>query len=144
MKTIEEQYQPIYKEILVVLQKKYNYMSEICRLTGELENALQIDDRVSTQMLIEMRQEELDGIRRCDKDLQLYIESMPAEERSWLEKAVTGLVTQSEEYAAEDNMILRISESIRSAWEKTVRIDKHVNQKLAGEDSFYREQKDTE
>ena len=112
MANLAEEYRPIYKEILTTLQKKYNYMTEVCRLTGEIEEALKRDDRISTQMLLAMRQEELDGIKKCDKDLHLLIESTPEVLRQWLEKAV--------------------------------RIDRHVNRKLAGEESFYHDQKDGE
>ncbi len=144
MANLAEEYRPVYKEILTTLQKKYNYMTEVCRLTGEIEEALKRDDRISTQMLLAMRQEELDGIKKCDKDLHLLIESTPEVLRQWLEKAVNGTIPQSDEYGTEENMVLRISANIRSEWEKAVRIDRHVNRKLAGEESFYHDQKDGE
>ena len=97
MANLAEEYRPVYKEILTTLQKKYNYMTEVCRLTGEIEEALKRDDRISTQMLLAMRQEELDGIKKCDKDLHLLIESTPEVLRQWLEKAVNGTIPQSDE-----------------------------------------------
>lgn len=137
MTKIPEAYKPVYQEIMITLQKKYNHMTEVYRLTGELEDALQRDDRVSTQMLLVMRQEEIEGIQKCDKSLQLLIESTPPDMREWLQKAINGTLPQNDESAPEENQILRISANIRSEWEKTVRIDRHVNQKLAGEESFY-------
>lgn len=137
MTKIPEAYKPVYQEIMITLQKKYNHMTEVCRLTGELEDALQRDDRVSAQMLLVMRQEEIEGIQKCDKSLQLLIESTPPDMREWLQKAINGTLPQNDESAPEENQILRISANIRSEWEKTVRIDRHVNQKLAGEESFY-------
>ncbi|MBR5229702.1 MAG: hypothetical protein IKW01_02505 [Firmicutes bacterium] len=144
MTYIAEEYKPIYKEILTVLQKKYNYMTEICRLTEEMEKSLQRDDRISTQMLISMRQEEIEGIQQCDRELDLYVDSLPQTLQEWMKDALKGTELQSEECGMEDNLVLKLSANIRSAWEKTIRIDKHVNQKLAGEDSFYYESKNRE
>lgn len=137
MTKIAEEFKPLYKEILTVLQKKYNHMTEVCRLTEEMESALQRDDRVSTQMLIVMRQEEIEQLQQCDKDLHLYIESAPQDLKEWLKKAIEGTMSQSVEYDSENNLVLKVSANIRSAWEKTVRIDRYVNRKLAGEYSFY-------
>ena len=67
MARIPEAYKPVYREIMTTLQRKYNHMTEVCRLTAEIEGALQRDDRVSTQMLIEMRQVEIEGLQQSDK-----------------------------------------------------------------------------
>ena len=99
---------------------------------------------MSARMEISMRQDELEGLKLCDSELNLYIESTPESLREWLKEAVKGTTAQNEDYEPEENLVLKISSNIRSAWEKTMRIDRHVNQKLAGEDSFYNEQKDKE
>ena len=140
MARIPEAYKPVYREIMTTLQRKYNHMTEVCRLTAEIEGALQRDDRVSTQMLIEMRQVEIEGLQQSDKALQLVIESTPEDMRQWLNKAVSGTVSQDEAYDTEENLILRVAGNIRGEWEKTMRIDRHVNQRLAGADSFYQGQ----
>ena len=79
-------------------------------------------------------------MQQSDKALQLLIESTPEDMRQWLNKAVSGTVPQDEAYDTEENLILRVAGNIRGEWEKTVRIDRHVNQRLAGADSFYQGQ----
>ena len=36
MARIPEAYKPVYREIMTTLQRKYNHMTEVCRLTAEI------------------------------------------------------------------------------------------------------------
>jgi len=135
---MEVNYGELLTEIAKVLQKKYRCMTEISRLTEEAAQALGRDDKISAQMILGMRAEEVEGIRECDKSILLFRESMPCELEEWLGKALegTGAVTE-EPYGKEGAMVLRIAGNIRSVWEKTIRVDRHMNTRLAGKDSFY-------
>lgn len=135
---MEENYKQLLMEIARILQKKYNCMTEICRLTEESAQALGRNDKVSVQMLLGMRGEEIEKVRECDKNINLFKESAPVEFSGWLEKALEGKEPVNEvPYGKEGAIVLKIAGNVRSVWEKTMTVDKHMNTRLAGKDSFY-------
>ncbi len=134
---IEENYEQLLMEIAKVLQKKYTHMSEISRLTEEMAEELSRDDRVSVQMTLGMRGEEIEKVRECDHNFQVFLDSVPAELKDWLEEVSDGRVNSSDKYGKEGMLIVRLAVSIRNIWEKTMTIDRHMNKRLAGADSFY-------
>ena len=112
-------------------------MSEISRLTNEMAEELSRDDRVSVQMTLGMRGEELEKVRECDHKLHLFINSVPPDLREWLTDVLKGKGSSSEEYGKEGSLVTRVAVNIRNVWEKTMTIDRHMNKRLAGADSFY-------
>ena len=74
---MEQNYGELLTEIAKILQKKYAHMSEISRLTAEMAEELSRDDRVSVQMTLGMRGEELEKVRECDHKLHLFLSSVP-------------------------------------------------------------------
>lgn len=134
---MKEDYGELLFEIAKIFQKKYTHMSEISRLTDEMAEELSRDDRVSLQMTLGMRGEELEKVRECDHKLHLFLTSVPPELREWLTKVMDGKVSSSEEYGKEGMLIVRLAANTRTVWERTMAIDRHMNKRLAGADSFY-------
>lgn len=134
---MEENYGELLTEIAKILQKKYTHMSEINRLTNEMAEELSRDDRVSVQMTLGMRGEELEKVRECDNKLHLFIDSVPPELKEWLTDVISGRAGSSEDYGKEGSLITRLAVNTRNVWEKTMMVDRHMNKRLAGADSFY-------
>lgn len=132
-----ENYSELLLEIAKMLQKKYTYMSEINRLTEEMAEELSRDDRVSVQMTLGMRGDEIEKMKDCNRCLNLFLDSAPVELREWLLKTLDGKGDGSGEYGKEGMLVARLAGSIRTSWEKTLTIDRHMNKRLAGADSFY-------
>lgn len=132
-----ENYSELLHEIAKMLQKKYTYMSEINRLTEEMAEELSRDDRVSVQMTLGMRGEEIEKMQDCNRHLNLFVDNAPSELKEWLLKTLDGKGSESGGYGKEGMLVARLAESIRTAWEKTMTIDRHMNKRLAGVDSFY-------
>ena len=55
-----ENREELYSEVLKRVQRNYMHMVEIERITRELGTALSSNDRESAQLLIKMRQSEMD------------------------------------------------------------------------------------
>lgn len=135
---MDEIYMQTLMEVAKILQKKYNCMSEIFRLTEEAAQALGRDDKVSVQMILGMRGEEMDRIRDCDKNVGLFRDGMPPELADWLSEALEGKLPVTEDpYGKEGAVILRIAANTRSVWERTMVVDRRMNMRLSGKDSFY-------
>lgn len=132
-----ENYNELLLEIAKMLQKKYTYMSEINRLTEEMAEELLRDDRVSVQMTLGMRGEEIEKMKDCNRHLNLFLDNAPIELKEWLSRTLDGKGAESGEYGKEGMLVARLAGSIRTSWEKTMAIDRHMNKRLAGADSFY-------
>lgn len=129
--------QGIFVEIMKKLQKKYGSMNEIFKITQEMQDTLARDDRVSLEMLIKMRQDEIDRAVDCDRDIQYLLSVLAPERREqvrdWLNHG-----TAKEQDGFEAVKIGEIAESIRKVLERTIQVDSRMSQRVAGKDSFYK------
>lgn len=129
--------QGIYVEIMKKLQKKYGSLNEILKTTQEMQEALSRNDRVSMEMLISMRQEEIEFAAGYDQDIRYLLSVLePAEQeqvREWLNE---GTATESDGFEA--MKISEISNSIRKMLERTLQLDRMMSQRVAGKDSYYK------
>lgn len=122
--------QGIFVEIMKKLQKKYGSMNEIFKTTQEMQDALARDDRVSLEMLIKMRQDEIDRAVDCDRDIQYLLSVLAPERREqvrdWLNHG-----TAKEQDGFEAVKIGEIAESIRKVLERTIQVDSRMSQRVA-------------
>ena len=124
-------------EVMKLSRRKFTKLVEIGRLTKELGDALSKDDRESTQLILKMRQQELETTNSIQRDIQAFLAAMDVQERVY----VKGLLEGNQKPASEEFEEVKIFEfgrQCRSSLEETVQIDKRISQKLAGEDSFYK------
>ena len=112
-------------------------MNEIFNTAEEMQDALARDDRVSLEMLIKMRQDEIDRAVDCDRDIQYLLSVLAPERREqvrdWLNHG-----TAKEQDGFEAVKIGEIAESIRKVLERTIQVDSRMSQRVAGKDSFYK------
>lgn len=130
----------ILVEIMKKLQKKYGSMNEVLRVTRDMQDALMRDDRVSMEMLISMRQKDIDVAADCDGDIRYLLSVLEPEKREqvrkWLNEGTAG-----EQDGFEAVKISEIARSVRNVLDKTIQIDSRMSQRVAGKDSFYQQQK---
>ena len=126
----------IWLEIAKQLQAEYRHICEIRRLTEEMREAFQRDDTVSVQLILGMRQEEMNEYDRCEEKIHILdccFQGGKQERERWL---------KSEKSLVDENEMKRKSaelyHSIQSQLKLTMEIDKRLNKKIAGEDSFYK------
>ncbi|MGO5053679.1 hypothetical protein ACTQ6A_14425 [Lachnospiraceae bacterium LCP25S3_G4] len=127
--------QGLLLEILKQLQKKHQGINEFYNLSKNLGDALSRDDRVSAQLIIQMRQEEIIKVEEYQKNIALLINSMPEQERYKVEDLMEQLQTQEEDFACQK--IVEISKNIKSVIERCIALDKGMSKRMAGVDSFY-------
>lgn len=127
-------------EITKVLRKKYNHMNEVCRLTEEVAHSLSRDDKVTVNMVLEMRGEELEQIAECDRCGQLFLASVESEDAEKLAELLLGNTDVEAFPDAEDTWkeMQGIVEKTKAVWKRTIEIDKVTSRRLAGEDSYYK------
>jgi len=64
-------------QILSILQKKYRRMDMILTITKELEQVVSTGDETSLGIILETRQNEMNGIDQLDHELKEIKENMP-------------------------------------------------------------------
>ncbi len=129
--------QELWTELLKQMQRRYQSVNEVFRVTGEIADILSRDDRVAAQMLLEMRQEELDHLSASEENIYALLDCMSKEERAGVLALMKGERKLSGEASFEEKKIGEIGENIRRNLEKIVELDRVISTKLAGKDSFY-------
>ena len=118
------------------LQRKYGSLNEIQKTTQEMQDALSRNDRVSMEMLISMRQEEIERAADCDRDIRYLLSILEPDKREqfrgWLNE-----VTAKEADGFEAVKISEIASSVKKVLERTIQVDKQMSQRVAGKDSYY-------
>ncbi len=130
------QRQELTEEILKRMQKKYKGLLEIERITKELGELLSTDDRESVQLLLNMREEEIESVRREDVALREFLSLLDSDQRMYFANLMNG----KEDATAEDFLeekILQVGTQTRNVCDKTVALDKILSVKIAGKESFY-------
>lgn len=124
-------------EVMKLLQKKFGHIREISKLTVELGESVSRDDRVSAQMLINMRQEEMEKAEECDQHLYEIERKLPFNQRLEFENLTKGRYSGREENSFEIRKIKELCEGIHAILERTIAVDKTINRRISGEKSFY-------
>ena len=128
-----ENREELMSEVLKRVQRNYMHMVEIERMTRELGDALSRNDQESAQLLIKMRQEDLTS--EMKGEIQLLIQASGDEQGKllcWLKGESTYPPDSFEE-----KKIVELSCQLTQVLNRTIEIDKRVNSKLAGKDSYY-------
>lgn len=131
-----ENREELLSEILRRVQRNYVRVVEIERLTKELGTALSRNDQESAQLIVRMRQDELEQAGEIRQEIQMLLRSLDSEEckkfKSWLSGE-----SQYEPDSFEAKKIVEISGQFNQVLNRTIGLDKAINQKIAGKDSYY-------
>ncbi len=130
-----ENREELLTEILKRVQKNYMHMAEIERITKELGDALSRNDQESAQLLIRMRQDEMERADAVKQEIHMLLQAS-GDEREKLLSWLKG----EDKYPAEcfeEKKILELSTQLLQAISRTISVDKVINSKVAGEKSYY-------
>ncbi len=124
-------------EILKFLQKKYLCIGEIERITREVGDSLSRNDRTSVQILLGMRQEEMDKADNCEKNIRCLLSAMTKSEEIQISEWLKGRESGKPD-SPMAGKIMEKGKSIQLLLQKTIEIDRHISKRLAGNDSYYK------
>lgn len=123
-------------EILKRVQRNYVRVVEIERLTKEMGTALSRNDQESAQLLVKMRQDEMDRISETKQEVRMLLETIDAAERDRLKGWLEGKCGEKPD-CFETKKIAELSSQLIQVLNRTISTDKAINKKLAGKDSYY-------
>lgn len=123
------------QQIAVLLQKRYNGLTEIETITNQLQEAMDYNDVVSIRMLIAMRQEEMDSIDQINASYRAFWDTLTEVQKKALKRGNVRMF--SEDSAVLVQKIAEIQQKNTRLLERLVAQDQRVNRRLAGENSYY-------
>ena len=130
-----ESKEELMSEVLKRVQRNYVHMAEIERMTKELGDALSRNDQESAQLLIKMRQEEMDLISETKGEIRLLIQASGDEQEKLLSWLKGESVYPPDSF--EEKKIVELSAQLLQILNRTIERDRMVNSKVAGKDSYY-------
>ena len=119
----------------VQIKRMYNALAETMDVTQQLAEAVDRNDQVAIQMLVSMREEPVEKLRKTRQALEQQREAMEAEDRERLALLLSGEAPErpkEEPFAKQAAINLRLWQQLRS-------LDQILNRKLAREKTFYRQ-----
>ena len=134
MSYIEE----MLEEILKLVYREYREIVEIERLTCELEETLNHSDRKSANLILEMRQSEMERVSQAKRAISELLESMDDDLKNDIKRLLEG-EQLSERKESEAEWISMISRQRNHTMENIRRIDRALSRRVAGKDSYYEE-----
>ena len=134
MRYIEE----MLEEILKLVYREYREIVEIERLTCELEETLNHSDRKSANLILEMRQSEMERVSQAKRAISELLESMDDDLKNDIKRLLEG-EQLSERKESEAERISMISRQRNHTMENIRRIDRALSRRVAGKDSYYEE-----
>lgn len=123
--------------ILINLQKKYNKLNEVLDLTKEMETALQRNDQVSFRMVLVMRQDVMIRIDKIDATTKILLQAIPQDICKVINRQMCHESKQANPESEEEKKIGELYAKIQRLLEKIITIDRVMNKKIAGKDSYY-------
>lgn len=124
-------------KVMILFQKKFNSIREISKLTKELSEALERNDEVSVNMLLEMRADEMEKADRCMQDIWLMGES----NRNFQKKLRLLIQTdpkQAKGESLEEKKIYEIRQKTQVILEEIRVLDQKINRSVTREKSYYK------
>ena len=134
MNYIEE----MLEEILKLVYREYRGIVEIERLTCELEETLNHSDRKSANLILEMRQAEMERVSQAKRAIGELLESMDEDLKNDIKRLLEGEQLSGRK-ESEAERISMISRQRNHTMENIRRIDRAVSRRVAGKDSYYEE-----
>lgn len=130
-----ENREELLMEILKRVQRNYRHMVEIERVTKEMADSLSRNDQESVQLLMKMRQDELERFMESKREIQMLIE-VGGEDKEKLKSWLNG-ESKYQPDGFEEKKILELSSQLQQALKRTIDIDRVFNSRVAGKDSYY-------
>ncbi|MDR1769253.1 MAG: hypothetical protein LBS02_01270 [Hungatella sp.] len=126
----------ILVEILKEMQKKYMFITEIERITREMGDALSRNDRETVQMLLGMRQDEMNKADVCIRNVECLISALTPDEGSQVREWLNGK-GGGKPGSPTAELLAEKGKSIQLVLKRTIEVDRLISMRLSGKDSYY-------
>lgn len=134
-----EENRELLEELMLHVQRQYAQVVEIGKITSELREALSRDDRESVEILLELRQREMEQSDDIERGIRAIIDATDAD----MQVRLRELLDSKRPLGSEDNgfeakKIKELACQIKRSLTQIIESDKALSRKLAGNDSYYK------
>ena len=123
------------REVMILLQRKWNSIRELDRLTGEMEETFERNDGISAAMLLQLRQDEMLKIERCMEDIWQLGEVSPTASAK-LRELIASHLEKAVGKTPEEKKIYEIRRKTQDLLEKLKKKDQELNRRMHGKKSY--------
>lgn len=125
------------EQIMLLLQRRFNALQEIKRLTGELLEAAARNDQVSMNLLLQMRADEMARAEEAREKIWLMAESGPAEAKKVCSLMSREFLESGSAEEFEEKKILEIRRKTAALLKEVQEADQRLNRRIGGQKSYY-------
>ncbi len=126
-------------QLIKLMKKEYEEVLKIENITNDIENVLKRNDKVSTEMFLNMRMEVFETIDGIKGEIENILTSGDEEYYHFLRKLLN-VDTQEQAMNTEyedEKMLMLISLRTRNVLKSIVEKDKQMSTRILGKNSFY-------
>lgn len=133
----DTEYEILLKELQPLVQKEFEQISEIRRLTQELAKSLEMNDQVTVKMLLKMRGEAMTETERAVRNQEKLLSAGKTDSKK-LSLILSGdPAAEKLELNDIEKRIFTLKRAKKESLKKTIETDRIVNKRLTGSKSFY-------
>lgn len=126
------------EQVMVLLQRRYNFLREIKRLTADLQDAVSREDSVSAGLILQMRADEMENMENCHEMIWRMAERGQKENED-IRRLMSGeFLSMAEGMSYEEDKILKLRKKTAALIKEIQDADKILNKRAAGTKSFYK------
>ena len=126
------------ERMMLLLQKRYNYLKRVDELTDELRSAFDRHDEVSASLLLDMRAEEIAALDNCSGQIWDLAGAGKAEAREVRRLMHDDPFAVPETDCWEENKIFEVRRKTVRLLEELQEKDRRMNLSAGGERSYYK------
>lgn len=124
-------------KVMILLQRKWNAIQEMNRLTREMEDTFARNDEVSVDMLLQLREDEMEKVDHCMEEIWQLGEG-DAQTYGKLRILLSSDLTEVDWETPEEKKIYEIRRKTQSLLDELRKADQRLSQRMAGKKSFYK------
>lgn len=122
-----------HKDIFILEKKMYHQLTEVMDITKQLAEAVDRQDQVSVRILLAMRQAPIFKLKELQSHLELKRYDLDGTDVQQYDALLAGADLSD---TLEQPLVAQVATN-RRLHQKLIELDRHVNQKLGGEHSYY-------
>lgn len=126
------------EQILILLQRRYNSLRELKRLTDDLQNAVSREDTVSADLILQMRADEMNNTEACLEMIWKMAEGGQKENEEVHRLMSKEFLLMEEGISQEETEILNLRKKTAALIKEVQNTDRQLNKRAAGAKSFYK------
>lgn len=124
------------RKVMILFQRRYNFIREIDRLTDELSDAMSRNDEVSVALVLQMRADEMAKFDECTNEIW-QMSRIGKDALRKIRVLIQSDPAKNVGESPEEKKIYEIRRKTQAVIDRLRIVDEKLNRRAAGKESFY-------